>query len=247
MIAIDLFGDMDREVNGVTFRTDGQTAGGGSASEGIVTAVTTAANQINDWAPAPIYTNGDATSAANLAEMMRDIRWMNVPNPVTVDVSGLYPGGLYEVQLLTNKGRDANRRWDIAVEDQLVVDDYSSEGSTAAPAQVWAADNSFVYRGDFTVSEDGELNVLMQRQIGGRAWPGGDGNPILQAMIVHLDQAQVNIRPKLFGPASRVFVMSGARGLPIPDKISYSTSYPDPATSNSPIQVVCVVGRHRAS
>ena len=188
VIAIDLFGDMDREVNGVTFRTDGQTAGGGSASEGIVTAVTTAANQINDWAPAPIYTNGDATSAANLAEMMRDIRWMNVPNPVTVDVSGLYPGGLYEVQLLTNEGRDANRRWDIAVEDQLVVDDYSSEGSTAAPAQVWAADNSFVYRGDFTVSEDGELNVLMQRQIGGRAWPGGDGNPILQAMIVHLDR-----------------------------------------------------------
>ena len=188
VIAVDLFGDMDREVNGVTFRTDGQTPGGGSASERGVTAITTAANQSNNWKAAPAFTGTDPASAANLGEIMRDIRWMNAPNPVAVDVSGLYPGGLYEVQLLTNEGADANRRWDIAVEDQLVVDDYSSEGSTAAPAQVWSADNSFYYRGEFAVSEDGILNVLMQQQIGGRPWPGGDGNPILQAVIVHLDR-----------------------------------------------------------
>lgn len=188
VIAIDVFGDMDREVNGVTFRTDGQTIGGGSVTEKAATATTTAANQINDWAPLPAFTGADATSVANLAEIMRDIRWMNAPSPVTVDVSGLYPGGLYEVQLVTNEGADRNRRWDNAVEDQLVVDDYSSEGSTAAPAQGWAANNSFVYRGDFTVSEDGELNVAMQQQIGGRPAQPGDNNPVLQAMIVHLDR-----------------------------------------------------------
>ncbi|MFT5412587.1 MAG: hypothetical protein ACI9NC_005336, partial [Verrucomicrobiales bacterium] len=189
VIAVDLYGDLDRDVNGVTFRTDGQTPGGGSASEGIVSVITTAANQINDWVPvAPAYTAGDATSIANLGEIMRDIRWMNAPSPVTVDVSGLYPGGLYEVQLLTNEGSDANRRWDIAIEGQQVVDDYSSEGSTAAPAQVWAANNSFFYRGDFTVSADGILNILMQQQIGGRPSPGGDNNPVLQAMVLHLDR-----------------------------------------------------------
>jgi len=189
VIAVDLFGDMDRVVNGVTFRTDGQTTGGGTAKEKAVTVITTAANQINDWTPAaPTFTAVDPVSATNLGEIMRDIRWMPAPGPVTVDISGLYPGGLYEVQLLTNEGRDANRRWDIAVEDQLVVDDYSSEGSTAAPAQVWAADNSFYYRGEFTVSEDGILNILMQQQIGGRPWPGGDGSPVLQAMVLHLDR-----------------------------------------------------------
>jgi len=188
VIAIDVYGDMDRVVNGVTFRTDGQTAGGGSASEGGVTAVTTAANQINDWVPVPpAFTGADPTSVANLAEIMRDIRWMNAPGPVMVDVSGLYPDGLYEVQLLTNEGADRNRRWDIAVEGQQVVDDYSSEGSTAAPAQVWNANNSFYYRGEFAVSADGVLNILMQQHIGGRLPPGGDNNPVLQGVIVHLD------------------------------------------------------------
>lgn len=189
VMAIDLYGDTDREVNGVMFRTDGQTPGGGTVREKGFSAVISAANQINDWTPAaPAFSGGTGDSASNLGEIMRDIRWMNAPNPITVDVSGLYPGGIYEVQLLTNEGRDANRRWDIAVEGDLVVDDYSSEGSTAAPAQVWAPDNSFYYRGEFEVSEDGVLNVLMQQQIGGRPWPGGDGNPILQAMVVHLDR-----------------------------------------------------------
>ena len=189
VIALDLYGDMDRVVNGVTFRTDGQTPGGGSAAEGHVTAITSAPNFINDWVPvAPAFTGADPTSAANLAEMMRDIRWTPAPNPLTVDVSGLYPGGIYEVQLLTNEGADRNRRWDIGIEGMLVVDDYSSEGSTAAPAGVWNANNSFYYRGEFEVSQDGELNVVMQQQIGGRPNPGGDNNPILQAMIVHLDR-----------------------------------------------------------
>lgn len=189
VIAVDLFGDQDREVNGVLFRTDGQNPGGGTAQENGFTAVTSAANQINDWTPAaPAFSGGTGDSALNLGEIMRDIRWMNAPNPVTVDVSGLYPGGLYEVQLLTNEGADRNRRFDIAVEGQLAVDDYSSEGSTAAPAQVWSPSNSFYYRGEFEVSEDGILNVLMQQQIGGRPWPGGDGNPILQAFVLHLDR-----------------------------------------------------------
>lgn len=189
VIAVDLYGDMDREVNGVVFRTDGQTPGGGIAQENIVTAVTTAANFINDWVgTAPAFSGGAGDSAANLGEIMRDIRWMNAPNPVTVDVSGLYPGGVYDVQLLTNEGADRDRRFDISVEGQLAVDDYSSEGSTADPPQVWTPNNSFFYRGEFAVSEDGVLNIALQQQIGGRAFPGGDGSPILQGMVVHLNR-----------------------------------------------------------
>ena len=51
---------------------------------------------------------------------MRDIRWNGAPAPVTIDISGLFPGTVYEIQLLFNEGADRDRHWDIGVEDELV-------------------------------------------------------------------------------------------------------------------------------
>ncbi|NIP97379.1 MAG: hypothetical protein GWO24_29665, partial [Akkermansiaceae bacterium] len=105
IVAVDVFGDADRTVNGVLFKTDRNPI------EGVEI---TAANSINDWASRPEYSGADPESADNLELIMQDIRWTGAPNPVSISVSNLTPGVEYEVQLLFNEGRDRNRRWDIA-------------------------------------------------------------------------------------------------------------------------------------
>ena len=186
VIAMDVNGDMDRTIDGVLFQTGGQGGTIETVTAGAVTMTTSAAHQINDWAAVQNYTGGaDATSAANLAAVMRDIRWNGNPNPVTVDIEGLNSGTLYEIQLLTNEGADRARFWDISVNGEFVVDNYSSEG--AEGAGVWTPDNGFAYVISVPAQEDGTINVVMQANIDGRPRsdaPGSDGNPILQGVIV---------------------------------------------------------------
>ena len=198
VIAVDLYGDADRDVNGVTFQTDGQdpAADGGTVMANGVTVTTSAVNEINDWAAAPAFTGGTGDSAANLAEIMRDIRWHPNPGPITITASGLEPGGLYNVQLLTNEGGDRNRRWDIAVNGQLAVDDYTSEGDSATG--VWTPENSFAYSGDFYVPANGALEIVLATQLGGTPFPGGDGNAILQGVVIHSIDAPTPTTKKLY-------------------------------------------------
>ena len=181
VIAVNVNGDFDLEVNGVTFLED--VSGGGIAtSDGGVTVTTTATNAIPSWATPPQFTGGDATSTDNLGIIMQSIRWNPAPGPVTVDISGLNPGATYEIQLLSNEGGDRNRHWDIAVEDELVVDNYTSEGRESIG--IWTPNNSFAYVGEFEAPADGILNILMQQHIGGLDPRGADNNPILQGVIV---------------------------------------------------------------
>ena len=181
VIAVNVNGDFDLEVNGVTFLED--VSGGGIAtSDGGVTVTTTATNAIPGWATPPQFTGGDATSTDNLGIIMQSIRWNPAPGPVTVDISGLNPGATYEIQLLSNEGGDRNRHWDIAVEDELVVDNYTSEGRESIG--IWTPNNSFAYVGEFEAPADGILNILMQQHIGGLDPRGADNNPILQGVIV---------------------------------------------------------------
>ncbi|MCH8923011.1 MAG: PEP-CTERM sorting domain-containing protein [Planctomycetes bacterium] len=193
VIAVGVFNESDKDVNGVMFRTAGQAGGSGTATEGGVTATITAANQINNWAAAPpAFTGGTPGSAANLGEIMQDIRWAAAPNPITVLIEGLNPGSLYKLQLLTNEGADRTRHWDVGVSDgavaaidNLVVDNISSEGDNTIPG-VWTADNSFGYEGQFVASAAGTLTAIMQQEIpGGLPQEGGDNNPILQAVVVN--------------------------------------------------------------
>ena len=184
-IAIDVFGDADRTVNGVTFLTDGQGAGSGSATDGPVTATVTAPHQLNQWTVAPLFTGADQTSVDNLAAIMQDIRHGSAAGPTVVSVDGLEPNAVYDLQLLTNEGADRNRNWDIEVEGLLVVDNYSSEGYHGVTS--WSPSNSFAYRDLFTVGADGILDITMGQDFGGNPVPpGSDINGILQAVVVHL-------------------------------------------------------------
>jgi hypothetical protein len=184
VIAVDVNGNADSVINGVTFQTDGQGGVSGTATRDGVSVTSSAANQINDWAAAPVFTGADPASATNLGNVMRDIRWEAAPSPLRIDIEGLNVGALYEIQLLFNEGADRNRHWDIAIEGELVVDNITSEG--LADAGVWAPDNSFAYVAEANGPADGVLNIIMQQDIpGGQAPMGSDNNPILQGVIVH--------------------------------------------------------------
>jgi hypothetical protein len=185
IIAVDVFGDSDRSVNGVTFFSDRVGNGDGVVEEGKVTSgdvsvTTSAPNQIDGWAAAQSFSGGTEGSAAALTEIMRDIRWQGAPNPLDVTVSGLAANSTYKVQLLFNEGADRDRVWDIAVNGELAVDNFSSEGGDGT----WTNANSFSYSVDAAATADGTIAIKMQKDIGGVERGAGDGNPILQAVIV---------------------------------------------------------------
>jgi len=172
VVAIDVFGDTDRMVNGVLFETDKSPPANVSI---------TATNSIDNWASTrPSYSGADPVSTDNLELIMQDIRWSRAPAALVFQVSGLSPGLEYELQMLFNEHGDRDRRWDIGIEGDLVVDDFSSEGEG-----VWSPTNGFAYIAPFTLSPgDTTLNVVMQQNIGGQGAMGSDNNPILQAFTV---------------------------------------------------------------
>ncbi|MDE0570689.1 MAG: lamin tail domain-containing protein [Verrucomicrobiales bacterium] len=171
VVAIDAYGDSDREVNGVMFLTD-------KSAPPNVTVTTT--HSINDWAVRPDYTGADRQSVENLEEIMRDIRWSAAPSAVEISVSELNPGIEYELQMLFNEGAVRDRRWDIAIEGDLAVDDFSSEGEGT-----WTPRNGFAYIAPFVLAEgDDVLNVEMVKHFGGQSSRGSDNNPILQAFTI---------------------------------------------------------------
>ena len=171
VVAIDVYGDENRVVNGVLFETDKQ-------SHSNVKVV--ASNAIDGWASKPNYTGIDQKSVDNLEEIMRDIRWEAAPKALEIEVSKLQPGIEYELQMLFNEGADRDRRWDIALEGELMVDDFSSEGEGT-----WSSSNGFAYIVPFTLENgDGTLNVTMAKHLGGQSSNGSDNNPIIQAFTV---------------------------------------------------------------
>ncbi|MCP4172180.1 MAG: hypothetical protein GY758_15560, partial [Fuerstiella sp.] len=188
VIAVDVYGNADSAVNGVTFLTDRAGLGDGVGDEGSVTAgdvtvKTTTTHFIDNWSNGgggPVFTGGTEGSAAALSEIMRDIRWSAEPAPIDIAVSGLDAGGVYNIQLLFNEGADRNRGWDIAVNDELVVDNTTSEGDG-----VWTNENSFAFSGDIIATADGTIAIKMQNDLGGAAQVAADGNPILQGIVIH--------------------------------------------------------------
>ena len=196
VIAVDTYGNTDSAVNGVTFFTDRAGLGAAVTGEGIVssngvTVTTGLVNQIDNWsggAGGPSFTGGTPGSAANLSEIMRDIRWANgaAGQTVTVTVNGLDAGATYNIQLLFNEGADRDRRYDIGVNGVLAVDDFSSEGGDS----VWSPSNSFAYSGDFAANGSGELNIVLGREPlpgdpNNTPFTGADNNAILQGIVLH--------------------------------------------------------------
>ncbi len=194
VIAVNTYGnDLSLPVNGVTFQSAGLVAGAEVVTNGPVSVTTTATHQINGWANAglpPTYTGADATSTDNLERIMHDIRWSLRPSSITVDVTGLTPGTLYNVQLLFGEnGATADRRWDIGVDGVLAVDDWTSNGDGGTSSLL----HGYAYSADFDPGADGILNIVMGEEIlpgdpnntvAGTA-PPEDHNPILQGVIIH--------------------------------------------------------------
>ena len=171
VVAIDVFGDSDRMVNGVLFETD-------KSPPANVTV--TAVNSINGWTSRPTYAGADSTSVDNLELIMQDIRWSPAPAEISLEVAGLNPGVEYELQMLFSEGGNRDRRWDIGIEGELAVDDFSSEGEGA-----WNPNNGFAYITPFSLAAgDTTLNVELKQHIGGQDAMGSDNNPILQAFTV---------------------------------------------------------------
>ncbi|MFT5408063.1 MAG: hypothetical protein ACI8XO_000738 [Verrucomicrobiales bacterium] len=198
VIAVNTYGsDTSLEVNGVTFQSAGLVAGTETVSNGGVTVTTTAGFQIDGWVNAtpPDYTGADATSTDNLERIMHDIRWSlgsgaNGPTTVNIDVTGLTDGTLYNVQLLFGEnGAAANRRWDIAVDGVLAIDDWTSNGDGGTSS----LNHGYAYSADFDPGVDGTLNIIMgtdpfpadPNNTAAGAAPPEDHNPILQAVIIH--------------------------------------------------------------
>lgn len=87
VIAVDSFGDptTPRVVRDVEFLSDGNDPTLGSVSNGVATVTTQSDNAVNDWAtPGPDF-SGEPISAANLSEVMRDVR---EGNELEITVSG---------------------------------------------------------------------------------------------------------------------------------------------------------------
>jgi len=171
VVAIDCYGDSNRTVNGVLFETDKSPKDN---------ATVTASNFIDDWTARPSYVGANINSVENLEQIMRDIRWELAPAGVGVEVSGLEPGKDYQIQLLFNEGKIAERSWDISVEGELAVDNFRSQGEGT-----WTINNGFVYTAPFTLEAgDTVLNVEMRGDLGGQPASAADNNPILQAFVV---------------------------------------------------------------
>lgn len=171
VVAIDVFGDSDRTVNGVLFRTD-------KSPPANVTVI--AANAIDGWASRPDYEGLDQASSDNLELIMQDIRWSPAPDGLIVEVNDLSPGVEYELQMLFNEGQNRDRRWDIAIGGELAVDDFSSAGQGS-----WNSNNGFAYLAPFSLpAGESTLHVEMRQHLGGQIAMGSDNNPILQAFTV---------------------------------------------------------------
>lgn len=189
VIAVNSFGtgagnavSPDLLVNGVNFISDGNVAGSGTASNGPVTVATNSGFQINGWSTAPAYTNGTGTSLANFNNLMHDIRWERGSDAtsLTIDISGLSNGSLYNVQLLFGENNPAGtgvRTWDIAVEGNLEEDNLTMLGSTTSLG--------YAFSGNFDPGADNTLSIVMDADLGGAPNTAGDQNPILQGVIVH--------------------------------------------------------------
>lgn len=180
VVAVDVNGQVGSvAVNGVTFQSDI----GGPVSGGGATVTTASTHAIPAWTTAPTYIGADPTSVTNMQSIMHSIRWSLAPAAVTVDVSGLTPGSLYNIQLLfSENGSTSNRHWDIGVDGVLAVDDHNTNGTSATLGQV--------YSGDFDPGADGILNIIMAQEpfpLDPNNTPpaGPDNNPILHAVIVH--------------------------------------------------------------
>ncbi len=170
--AIDVWGDEDREVNGVLFLGD-------NTGEDIPGYRTDFTHTVTGWQNKPEY--GDTIDDDNFEEINHDIRWTNNADGDAVGVHfEVEPNVEYTLQLLISGNHQEDRKWDIFVEDQLAVDEMDSNAD-----QVYDQGISYAYTHTL-VAPDDELNITFNQ-----GTTGGDGNAILSAAILAITDSDI--------------------------------------------------------
>jgi hypothetical protein len=165
--------DPPRTVNGVVFTPDTSPPPG---------ATLVGPNDVAGWQTKPEF--GDTVSDNELEEIFHDIRWANngagqlleAHLPVTA-------GETYKLQILISGNHAADdRRWDIEVEGEMVVDEIVSLGeSVDGSLPAYDQGQAITFTQTVTVA-DSFLDIRMG-SLGGET-EGADRNPIWQGLIV---------------------------------------------------------------
>ncbi len=205
VIAVNVNGsDGSLNVNGVTFLSSGGVdfPNGGAPPESVensgVIVSTLSSHGLSPWRGSlPKFIGSHQISADNLEKIMQGFRYSRSSAGYDLEtvIEGLEKDKIYNVQLLFHEikashwnGKESyRRRFDIAVQGELVVDNLDTLGG-----QPWSESNGVVYSGQFAPDSEGQINILLGRQpLPGDpnnsqflSWPP-DWNPILQAVIIH--------------------------------------------------------------
>jgi hypothetical protein len=165
--------DPELIVNGVTFVPD--TAPPIGASFIIPQSVT-------PWQATPQF--GTSTDENNLEQIYQDIRWANNAAGERLEAHfNVTPGQTYKIQILVSGNAPENRRWDIEVEGNLSVDEFTSLGLSAPGTMLppYRNNTSVVFTQQVTATDD-SLDVIMGN-LGGED-DLGDRNAIWQGITV---------------------------------------------------------------
>lgn len=109
-------------VQDVVFSAD---ADAGNPGAGIPGLTLVAQNHILGWGGRNEM--GNTPDADALEEILHSIRWSARPASVNITMENLVPGGEYRLQLLFAE-KCCDRAWDIFVNGDLIVDDFSANG-----------------------------------------------------------------------------------------------------------------------
>jgi hypothetical protein len=165
--------DPELIVNGVTFVPD--TAPPIGASFVIPQSVT-------PWQATPQF--GTSADENNLEQIYQDIRWANNAAGERLEAHfNVTPGQTYKIQILVSGNAPENRRWDIEVEGNLSVDEFTSLGLSAPGTMLppYRNNTSVVFTQQVTATDD-SLDVIMGN-LGGEN-DLGDRNAIWQGITV---------------------------------------------------------------
>ena len=165
--------DPELVVNGVTFVPD---------TAPPIGAFFVTPQSVTPWQATPQF--GTSDDENNLEQIYQDIRWANNAAGERLEAHfNVTPGQTYKIQILVSGNAPENRRWDIEVEGNLSVDEFTSLG-LSAPGTIlppYRNNTSVVFTQQVTATDD-SLDVIMGN-LGGEN-DLGDRNAIWQGITV---------------------------------------------------------------
>ena len=137
----------------------------------------TAQNVIEAWGDPLDW--GDSAGDDALEQLMQSIRWSGAPDGVSVTLDGLRAGTEYRLQLMFHE-QCCSRGFDVAVNGQQIVDEYSPQRDQGGLSGGGRPGASINY--DFTASSS-----TLTIELSGTDASFADTNPILNAFTLEVD------------------------------------------------------------